>query len=171
MEEIIYIHYGSSRFDPQRFVPIKNCSWKPKPEDGTGLWACRVGDEHGWKSWCRSAGFRLETLDTAFKFTLKSDAKVLTLEIPSDLLVLPKLYPWNPGIRETEEELDFTDPPTVEQMMARFAPHWCFLNYEKLSEEYDAIELRNSYLFHDSLNTWDCDSIVVMNPDVVEELT
>lgn len=33
-----------------------------------------------------------------------------------------------------------------------------------------AIELRSSGAFKDSLDTWDCDCIVVMNPDVIEEV-
>ena len=171
MDKIIYIHYGSEHFNPQLFVPIKNCTWKPKPEDGTGLWASRVGDEYGWEQWCRNAGFRVKALDTAFRFTLKPWAKVLTLEIPSDLLLLPKLYPWNPGKIFTEKDLNSEEIPSAEDLIAYFAPHWCFLNYEKLSEDYDAIELRNSYLFRGSLNTWDCDCIVIMNPNIVEELT
>ncbi len=34
----------------------------------------------------------------------------------------------------------------------------------------DAIELQNSYLLRDCLDTWDCDCIVVMNPDLIIEV-
>ena len=40
-----YIHYGSDHFSPQLFIPVRNGDWRPKPVDGTGLWASRVDDE------------------------------------------------------------------------------------------------------------------------------
>ena len=43
MSNTIYVHYGSDHFDLSLFIPIHNCDWKPKPEDGTGLWASQEG--------------------------------------------------------------------------------------------------------------------------------
>ena len=38
-----YIHYGSDHFDPALFDPVRNggleYGFRPKPADGTGLWA------------------------------------------------------------------------------------------------------------------------------------
>lgn len=51
--------------------------------------------------------------------------------------------------------------PTIEQLQELYMPNWCYLDFEKLAEEYDAVELRNSHLFRTSLSTWDCDCILV----------
>ena len=48
-----YIHYGSDHFYPEFFIPVRNGDWRPKPADGTDLWASRVDDEYGWEAWCR----------------------------------------------------------------------------------------------------------------------
>ena len=59
----------------------------------------------------------------------------------------------------------------MEQLESFYAPNWCYLDFEKLAADgVDAIELRSSGAFKDSLDTWDCDCIVVMNPDVIEEV-
>ncbi len=40
-----YIHYGSNKFDKERFVPIQNCYPRNKPVGG--LWASDVKAEFG----------------------------------------------------------------------------------------------------------------------------
>ena len=56
---------------------------------------------------------------------------------------------------------------------------WCCLDFELLTYEYDAIELhlsednsRGDFMecLYWVLYGWDCDSILIMNPDVVEVL-
>ena len=49
---------------------------------------------------------------------------------------------------------------------------WILLDFEKLAETYDAVEVSISSDFdlYYKLYGWDCDSIVIMNPDVVVEL-
>ena len=52
-----------------------------------------------------------------------------------------------------------------------YMPTWIVLDFEKLSHKYDAIEVNISSddeLYY-KLYGWDCDSILVMNPDVVQE--
>ena len=158
-----YIHYGSDHFDPALFVPVRNggleYGFRPKPADGTGLWASREEDPNGWEAWCRGARFHLDALNQSFRFTMPG-AKTLLLEDPEQLITLPKLHPWEPRkpLELTEGEL-----PTMEQLKEWFVPNWCYLDFEKLAEEYDAIELRNSGAFTDSLSTWDCDCIFVIH--------
>ena len=46
------------------------------------------------------------------------------------------------------------------------------LDFEKLSKEYDAIEVfisKDEQLYWD-LYGWDCDSILIMNSDIIEEV-
>ena len=64
---------------------------------------------------------------------------------------------------EQLEELPQVKPPLS-------LPFWVILDYEKLADEYDAIEVlisEDSRLYK-ALYTWDCDSIVIINPDVIQ---
>jgi len=157
-----YTHYGSDHFCPEFFIPVRNGDWRPKPADGTGLWASRVDDEFGWEAWCRKNHFNLENLRTCFRFKLPG-ASILTLEDPDQLISLPKLHFWEP-----KKPLEVKHP-TLEQLREWYVPNWCYLDFEKLAEEYDAIELRNSGAFTDSLPTWDCDCILVLRAERVTE--
>lgn len=135
-----YIHYGSNEFDINKFEKIKNKEEFVKPLGG--LWASRVDINTGWKNWCLNTGFDAK-LDEYFIFSLKEDTKILTIDNNEQLKELPKL--------NNSFEL------------------YCNLDFEKLSEEYDAIEVliskdQNLYF---SLYGWDCDSIVVMNPSKI----
>lgn len=161
-----YIYYGSDHFYPEFFIPVRNGDWRPKPADGTGLWASRVDDEFGWEAWCRENHFNLDSLRSFFRFQFP-EASILTLEDPAQLITLPKLHPWKPKkpLEVAEGEL-----PTMEQLKEWFVPNWCYLDFEKLAEEYDAIELRNSGAFTDSLFTWDCHCIFEMKAEKVREV-
>ena len=82
----MYIHYGSDQFDRMFCIPARNCSWKPKPEDGTGLWASRECEIHedgwvnyGWKEWCEDSHFNTKRLKHFFRFRLSDGAKVIIL--------------------------------------------------------------------------------------------
>ena len=46
------------------------------------------------------------------------------------------------------------------------------LDFEKLARDYDAIEvlISNDYRLNTSLMGWDCDSIIVFNPNIIEEV-
>ena len=106
----------SDHFDPALFDPVRNggleYGFRPKPADGTGLWASREGDPNGWEAWCRGARFNLDALSHSFRFTMQG-AKILLLEDPAQLITLPKLHPWEPKkpLELTEGEL-----PTMEHL-------------------------------------------------------
>ena len=145
-EKPVYIHYGHNKFRVPD--PIKNVGFFTKPEGG--LWASRKGDEIGWKNWCENEEFHLNKLDQSFELTLKDSANILVLKDREQLDYLPGLnydgyfynkYEWTSG---------------------------CFLDFEKLSKEYDAIELVNIGQFYWALYGWDCNSILITNPDIVE---
>ena len=143
-----YIHYGHTKFDKSVFNKIKNvdCSTKPKG----GLWASDVESEHGWKEWCNENKFRDCDKENSFTFTLSDDAKILYIESVNDLESLPK--------GKDKFGLNFSS--------------WYLLDFEKLAETYDAVEVSISSDFdlYYKLYGWDCDSIVIMNPDIVVEL-
>ena len=140
-----YIHYGNTHFDPALFCPILNRGLFVKPYGG--LWASPVDACFGWKDWCRDSRFRVCDDNNSFTFTLSDKARVLVIDTNDKLKDLPQI--------EDEYALSM----------------WCLLDFEKLEEEYDAIELvlsADSRLYW-SLYGWDCDSILVMNPNVVVE--
>ena len=77
---------------------------------------------------------------------------------------LPLLYPWKP---KEIPNVAVGELPSQEQLHEWFMPNYCYLDYEKLAKEYDAIELRNRDAFRESFPTWDCDCIFVMNKDKI----
>lgn len=145
-EKPVYIHYGHDKFRVPD--PIKNIRFFTKPEGG--LWASRKYYEFGWKDWCGNEEFHLDTFDKSFEFTLKDNANVLVLNNRDQLDDLPQIG--NPELAYNKENWTST----------------CYLDFEKLSQDYDAIELMNEQVFHWALYGWDCNSILIMNPDIVE---
>lgn len=150
----IYIHYGSDKFDPKKFKTIKNVMISTKPEGG--LWGSPLDSEEGWKEWCERNNFRTNLLEKFFVFSLKPGTRLLFLDEVTQLDDLPKVK--NPAIFDNFNL-------------------WCCLDFEKLSEQYDAIEITLShekshrYEFwgglYDKLYGWDCDSICIMNPNCI----
>lgn len=138
-----YIHYGHKHFEVNEFEPISNRELFPKPFGG--FWASPVNAEYGWKDWNESEHFRECKLENSFKFRLNEKAKVLRIKSVNDLEELPK----------AQDGFGYM----------------VILDFEKLTEQYDAIEVTIGYdrdLYY-ALYGWDCDSILIMNPDVVVE--
>lgn len=151
MERKKYIHYGHNSFDRNLFTPISNMDRWVKPSGG--FWASPMDSDYGWGDWCRRNSFHSYRLLEYFKFKLSENAKVIHIYSSKQLKDLPK----------TEENMDM----------------WCCLDFEQLlADGWDAIELHLSEeIFEDveycgglywKLYGWDCDSILIMNPDVVE---
>ena len=161
-----YIHYGSNEYIP--FAGVRNVREWQKPEGG--LWGCREDDPNGWEAWCRKEQYQLKRLKKRFSFTLTEDSCVLTLEKEEQLIDLPKQKPWEPKDLSWMETLEPDQIPTQEQLDEWLRPNWCFLDFEKLAQRYDAIELINAGAFRSSLNLWDCNCILVMNPNAVQVL-
>ena len=172
---ITYIHYGSEHYNPNRFIPVRNDARITKPADGTGLWAGREGETYedgriiyGWKEWCRDSKYREELLKKSFRFRLADMANILTLMDPGDLVPLRKTAPWEYKDSRTLLNLQEGEMPTMEQLHEFYRRNPCFLDYEKLlNDGVDGIELRNSHLFARYLIDWNCDCLLVLNPEVI----
>jgi len=145
-----YIHYGSTNFNKQLFTPIKNHEFLSKPKGG--LWGSPIEANFGWKEWCEAENFRACNIENSFKFILKADANILVINSVSDLDPLPKIKP-------------------------NFPVNWICLDFEKLIEmRTDAVQLNlsndtsNSWseTLYFKLYGWDCDSIIIMNPDIIQ---
>ena len=147
MENKKYIHYGHKHFDREKFQSIRNIPIFTKPDGG--LWASPVDAEYGWKRWCKDENFRECNKENSFTFTLSQNARVMTILSSKGAKALPK----------QEVKLPFDD--------------WVIVDFEKLREQgYDADEVKisNDPALYWALYGWDCDSILIMNPDVVVEV-
>lgn len=145
----IYVHYGSNRFERELFLmPINRPDFVISKPFG-GLWASNIESEYGWKEWCEINEFHLNELESNFKFMLSNEANIFHIKNTKDICTLPLID--NLYIITNHKVIDF----------------------EKCIQlGIDAIELHLSEdrsLYHD-LYGWDCDSILILNPDIIEPL-
>ena len=147
-----FIHYGSEHFSKKMFKePVYDgdrvrCLNKPSK----GFWGSPVNAKHSWRDFCLSEEFDVSSLDKHFKFKIKESARVLKVLNIKDLFSLYRKY-------------------GVIGEYGRRA-----LNWKKIVKEYDAMLLLIpddfDLLYRLNLTSWDVDSIVVFNPDIVEEI-
>ena len=142
MAKPIYIHYGHDEFLTPN--PIVNRNYFTKPIGG--LWASRKDGTRTWADWCRCEEFRLDALYTSFQFVLNDKARVLNLYNEDQLDSLPRL-------NDYRKEDEFAE---------------CYLDFEELKKQYDAVEVTNIADLYWRLYGWDCNSILIMNPRIVE---
>ena len=155
--EFITLGCGNS-FDPNKFNPVENSSCFCKPKGG--LWASPVNSSWGWRQWVES-----EMPDwmeqkyglTEFRFTLKPGSKIYTINTVMDLLMVPY------KIKTPNFFSCFGD----------------LIDFEGMAKDFDAIlltvigESQTRYSEHEygmSLYGWDCESLLVLRPDNVEEI-
>lgn len=144
MQDKIYIHYGHTAFDHNSFIPIQNKQCWVKPRGG--LWASPINAKRGWKDWYEAEDFRECIEENSFRFTL-SEANIFIIDSVDKLKELPVI---KDPIRKSISTL---------------------IDFEKCIElGYDAIELNLSAdpKLYWELYGWDCDSILVMNPDKIK---
>lgn len=93
MQKPIYVHYGSTFFEPSRNFPISNHRNWSKPFGG--LWASRQDATFGWKDWCEREEFRECDENNSFKFQLCDNSKVAIIHcIKADDMYFG-LYGWD----------------------------------------------------------------------------
>lgn len=141
----VYIHYGIDRFDPVMFKEIRNREYFNKPSGG--LWASDVKASFGWRDWCQEEDL-IDWLGTSyFLFTLRDDANVIHIRSLDD-------------VGKLERNGHFGDMYNV----------MVFPDFEWLLKSgVDAVELHLSDCqdLHTALYGWDCDSILILNKDIV----
>ena len=111
-----YIHYGDDNFDINKFIPISNRSEATKPFGG--FWGSRKNADFSWKEWCTEIDLKSKDLTKKIQFSLSNGAKILVI---NNIKLLDKL-PQN-------EENHIVNKLFVT------------LDFEKLSKQYDAIEV------------------------------
>ena len=139
----LYIHYGSSPFNSEYFR--KTCRLYYTFDKPCGLWSSPVDSNLSWKRFCKENSYIDHDFDYAFQFYISDDAKVLHVYSEEDIARY------------------------LIGGSASYIPH---IDFGTLIKDYDAIEvhlsanngeLRKSRIFL----TWEVDSLVVWNPDVV----
>lgn len=148
-----FIHYGHRRFDKRRFMPIHNEEGRNKPRGG--LWASPVDSDYGWKSWCEDAAFRECDEQNSFTFALKPEANIYYIRSVEAANSLPRAEN-RYGIEDLMLETPFS------MIMG--------VDFESMVKDgIDAIIYEQSACpqLYWKLYGWDCDSILVMNPEVV----
>lgn len=148
-----YIHYGHKEFINELFEPIRERALFVKPYGG--LWASRSDSTDSWKKWCESNEFHLSKYfdDNYFKFYLKQGTKLLVIDNHKQLNDLPHI--------DVKSEFGFE--------LSAFQ----ILDFQKIAEEYDAMEVlisKDHQLYWD-LYGWDCDSLLVFNKDCIESIS
>lgn len=140
-----YIHYGHKKFDRSLFTQPQNRRAFMKPIGG--MWASPTDAPFGWKQWCEENHFRECSEDCSFAFTLTESANVCHIRSVSDARLLPQMS-------KDDLCLEWWVYPDFEELMRRGI---------------DAVELHLSedWKLYDTLYGWDCDSIVILNPEVI----
>lgn len=146
-----YIHYGHKSFDPIYMLSTMNHAFKYRRRDKPhGLWASPVDCELPWKEWCENEDFHTDTLDKSFTFSLSPDARVLHVNHILDIEPFIRYERLDPDLLWSYPELRLnTIYNKYDAMEVHMSKHWN--------------ELHDSPLFY----SWDVDSIVVWNPDVI----
>lgn len=131
-----------------------------KPDGG--LWGSPVDATYGWAEWCKETGYEIEKLETSFLFTLAEGANLLRVSSIEDLTELPK------------QQMNLYFPQEVCDMLYELESLTtrAFLDFEALlASGVDAVQVDTrgaaGYEVRHALNGWDCDSILVLNKDVI----
>lgn len=143
-----YIHYGHRHFNPNQFVEIENYEWMSTKPKG-GLWASSLDAPMSWRWWCEAEQFPFFSKDRWFKFKLNTN-RILYIDNTDVLKNLP-------------------DAPNPHGLLTLYWEK--HLDFVKLKEQYDAIEISLSSCpeLYNILYTWDCDSILILNKDIIIE--
>ena len=155
-KKVVYIHYGATSFDPERFKKPLNDYHSIKPIPDTGFWASPIDAKKGWRDWAESESFRYYDEDNCFKFKMKDPSKIFYVDSFDAYNNLVGNY----GIRKSD---DFR--------LDRYNPY--YIDFEKMvADGWDGLEISLSEfppLYH-LLFTWDCDSILIFNSDSICEI-
>lgn len=145
MSKNVYIHYGATEFDISKFKPIAN-QQPARVKPIGGLYASPKDSSVGWKDWCEYEDYKVNRLKTSFEFVLKDGSKVLEIRRKEELERLSEKY----------------------MLQKLYYGPFC-LNFEEIAKDYDAIHIDGAEIFlYNALYGWDCDTLLVLNPECVE---
>ncbi len=149
IKEQWYKFYHNDFYTLAKFEPVSNRPFFPKPYGG--LWASPIFSDYGWKEWCKCNEFYGKGFGVCNMFRLKPDARVLRIESDDDLDTI-------------EKNCDI-----LQRVDSHFSDRVICMDFEKLLKlGYDAVEVwMNTARIYFGLYGWDCDSIIILNPDCI----
>ena len=148
-----YQTYGLGKYDRGKFKAIQNDRIIPRNKPLGGLWASPVGSKDDWREFNRSEAYRVYDDDDYFEFKFKPNARILRIRTSADIKSLP--MQWD---NRTMTNIDPRYKDTI----------WAYPDFEEIIKNYDAIEYFCNKETYEPLSGWDCDSVLVLNPDVIE---
>lgn len=151
-----FISLGKKCISADLFKPVENVEYMNKPQ--YGFWGSPFIQEGNtitspWVEWCEESGWGDEEYyENAVIFSLKSSAKIFTLDNFTELKQIPKQYLMPSPIKLPLPDLEY------------------YIDYEALAMDYDGMYITHKDLaeFYWSLIGWDCVSIVLFNLDCIK---
>jgi len=144
------VHYGNGEFSRDKVKPIVDEHFT-KPLGG--LWTSPIDSKWGWKDWCSQENFG----DLTHYFELEITGNVLTIDSKEDL-----------------DKLRWVNlTATASGAGGYWIPLFEILEYENV----DAIHLtvegerKTRYSKPYNLYGWDCESVLILNPDCITNVT
>ena len=144
---MIVIHYGSKIYDPLKVKKIKNDD-RNKPIGG--LWTSPINSEFGWIDWCRCEEYTEYEPENSFKLLILPESNIYKIDSFQDLLSLPLIQ---------------------KTYMNKMVP-----DFEIIQKTIDAIwltikgENETRLASNPDLYGWDCESVLIMNPDCCRQI-
>lgn len=142
-----FVHFGSSRLDRNKFKDISEETYCRGLKPRGGLWGSNESVEsYGWRKWCRDNEYECDT-SSYFRFRLKDSARFLVVT-GDELLEQNHLYEMG------------------------YPPSRTYKDWTSIRERYDAVYIAAGSVqsLYFKYYGWDCDSILVLNFDAVEEV-
>lgn len=155
-----YVHYGSNNL--REISEIRNGRIKPSG----GLWSSPLNSPHSWKQWCIEQQFHENLLEKSFTFSLTDDAVILLINGVKELENLPdNIFVWNEKPHSFAQE-------DIQNELWRGECYLKFIDFEKLAEKFDGMELRISEepLLEMIFYSWDCDSLLIWNKGKIKPI-
>ena len=155
-----YIHLGHSEYDPSRIVASIDNVGTIGGQKPNGLWASDKESNYTWEEWCEDEMYHTDRLQEGFEFSLSEDAKILTVSSYEDIKPFTKtnpVYAYAPAIIRDDEMNKVLD---IEKLMAEFD------GMEVIVSDISESDRMNTLLY-----PYDCDSICIWNPSVIEDVT
>ena len=150
-----YVHYGAKYFVRDKFESIENEDFRNKPDGG--FWASSCKAKNSWSAWCVENDFKRANLEECFYFSLSETANVLRIESLEDckeLTLQPVGYMHKEYMNPNYKVIDY------KACIAR--------GFDAIEYKYDIACKSEDFEEIDSIMWgWDCDSILILNPDIV----
>lgn len=142
----IFVHYGSSKLDRSKFKEITNETYCGGLKPLGGLWGSN-DNGYRWKEWCKDNNYNTERLKDSFRFRVKDGYRVL-------------------NVRNTELSSYCISELSCFEIIVQT------IDWNRVKRDWDAVYIEagsNIELYHRYYG-WDCDSILVLNFDAIEEV-